>query len=80
MSPKANSRRYSGPAVMTEQDGMENWNCASAARRGTIARRYPYNYQMVLASCRSQPRWSTHRSCHSEGYRCIGGATMAKLQ
>ncbi len=30
---------------MTEQDDMENWNYATAASRGTIARRYPYNYQ-----------------------------------
>jgi nitrite reductase/ring-hydroxylating ferredoxin subunit len=36
--------RYSGPAGMTEQDDMENWNYAHAASRGTIARRYPYNY------------------------------------
>ena len=37
--------RYSGPAGMTEQDDMENWNYAHAASRGTIARRYPYNYE-----------------------------------
>jgi nitrite reductase/ring-hydroxylating ferredoxin subunit len=36
--------RYSGPAGMTEQDDMENWNYAHAASRGTIARRHPYNY------------------------------------
>ncbi|MBO1113047.1 aromatic ring-hydroxylating oxygenase subunit alpha [Bordetella petrii] len=40
--------RYSGPAGMTEQDDMENWNYATAASRGTIARRYPYNYQQSL--------------------------------
>src|SRR5262249_52809853 len=33
--------RYSGPAGLTEQDDMENWNYAHAASRGTIARRYP---------------------------------------
>ena len=27
---------------------MENWNYAHAASRGTIARRYPYNYEMGL--------------------------------
>ena len=37
--------RYSGPAGMTEQDDTENWNYATAASRGTIARRFPYNYQ-----------------------------------
>ena len=37
--------RYSGPAGMTEQDDMENWNYAHAASRGVIARRFPYNYE-----------------------------------
>jgi hypothetical protein len=40
--------RYSGPGGMTEQDDMENWNYATAASYGTIARRYPYNYQQSL--------------------------------
>jgi phenylpropionate dioxygenase-like ring-hydroxylating dioxygenase large terminal subunit len=40
--------RYSGPAGLTEQDDMENWNYAHAASRGTIARRYPYNYEQGL--------------------------------
>ena len=40
--------RYSGPAGLTEQDDMENWNYASAASQGTIARRYPYYYGMGL--------------------------------
>jgi len=40
--------RYSGPAGMTEQDDMENWNYAAAASKGTIARRYPYNYERGL--------------------------------
>jgi phenylpropionate dioxygenase-like ring-hydroxylating dioxygenase large terminal subunit len=42
--------RYSGPAGMTEQDDMENWNYATAASRGTIARRHPYNYQQSLGA------------------------------
>ena len=40
--------RYSGPAGMTEQDDMENWNYAHAASRGTIARRYPYSYEQGI--------------------------------
>lgn len=40
--------RYSGPGGMTEQDDMENWNYATAASRGVIARRQPYNYQLGL--------------------------------
>jgi hypothetical protein len=40
--------RYCGPAGLTESDDMENWNYASAASKGTIARRYPYNYEMGL--------------------------------
>jgi hypothetical protein len=27
---------------------MENWNYATTASKGVIARRYPYNYQMGL--------------------------------
>jgi phenylpropionate dioxygenase-like ring-hydroxylating dioxygenase large terminal subunit len=42
--------RYSGPGGMTEQDDMENWNYATAASRGTIARRYAYNYQIGLGT------------------------------
>ena len=40
--------RYSGPAGMTEQDDMENWLYATRASTGTIARRYPFNYQQSL--------------------------------
>lgn len=40
--------RYSGPAGMTEQDDMENWNYATAASSGPIARRHPYNYQQSM--------------------------------
>jgi len=35
---------------MTEQDDMENWNYATAASRGTIARRHPYNYKAGLGA------------------------------
>ena len=40
--------RYSGPAGLTEQDDMENWNYAHSASRGTVARRYPYTYEQGL--------------------------------
>lgn len=40
--------RYAGPAGMTEQDDMENWNYATAASSGTIARRHPYHYKAGL--------------------------------
>ena len=40
--------RYSGPAGLTEQDDMENWNYAHTASRGTVARRYPYTYEQGL--------------------------------
>jgi phenylpropionate dioxygenase-like ring-hydroxylating dioxygenase large terminal subunit len=42
--------RYSGPAGMTEQDDMENWNYAHAASSGTISRRRPYNYKAGLGA------------------------------
>ncbi len=47
--------RYSGPGGLTEQDDMENWNYASAASNGTIARRYSYNYEMGLGREGSHP-------------------------
>jgi phenylpropionate dioxygenase-like ring-hydroxylating dioxygenase large terminal subunit len=46
------SMRYAGPAGMTEQDDMENWNYATAGARGPIARRYPFNYQQSLGAWR----------------------------
>ncbi|QUT05582.1 aromatic ring-hydroxylating dioxygenase subunit alpha [Sphingobium phenoxybenzoativorans] len=36
---------YSGPAGMTEQDDMENWQYATNGSLGTIARRYPFHYK-----------------------------------
>ena len=35
---------------MTEQDDMENWNYATMASTGTIARRFPYHYKSGLGS------------------------------
>ncbi|MBV1878466.1 MAG: aromatic ring-hydroxylating dioxygenase subunit alpha [Pseudomonadales bacterium] len=40
--------RYAGPAGLTEQDDMENWNYATSASSGARAGLYPYNYQMGL--------------------------------
>lgn len=40
--------RYSGPAGMTEQDDMENWNYATAGSVGPIARRHGFNYQQSM--------------------------------
>ena len=49
--------RYSGPAGMTEQDDMENWNYAHAASRGAIARRYPYTYEMGMGHAVEDYEW-----------------------
>jgi phenylpropionate dioxygenase-like ring-hydroxylating dioxygenase large terminal subunit len=49
--------RYSGPAGMTEQDDMENWNYAHAASRGVIARRHPYTYEMGLGHAVENYEW-----------------------
>ncbi len=38
--------RYAGPAGMTEQDDMENWGYAHQSCQSTIAKRYPFNYQL----------------------------------
>jgi phenylpropionate dioxygenase-like ring-hydroxylating dioxygenase large terminal subunit len=40
--------RYSGPAGMTEQDDMENWNYATASCQGSVAQGYPFNYKAGL--------------------------------
>jgi len=47
--------RYSGPAGMTEQDDMENWNYATAASAGAIARRHPFNYQQSMRAAQLDP-------------------------
>lgn len=46
--------RYSGPSGMTEQDDMENWNYASQASKGVMARRLPYNYTQGIGL------WTSH--------------------
>jgi phenylpropionate dioxygenase-like ring-hydroxylating dioxygenase large terminal subunit len=48
--------RYGGPAGLTEQDDMENWDYASAASRGYIARQYPYNYQLGMGFTKPDDR------------------------
>jgi len=35
-------------ALVDVKHDMENWNYATLASKGVIARRYPYNYQMGL--------------------------------
>ena len=55
--------RYSGPSGLTEQDDMENWNYAHAASRGTIARQYPYNYEMGLGRATRELRGPRPRAC-----------------
>jgi hypothetical protein len=37
--------RYSGPAGMTEQDDMENWNLCPRREPRRDPRRYPYSYE-----------------------------------
>ncbi len=37
---------WSGPTGMVEEDDMENWNYATEASGGTIARQLPYHYAM----------------------------------
>ncbi|HEV2301649.1 MAG TPA: aromatic ring-hydroxylating dioxygenase subunit alpha, partial [Stellaceae bacterium] len=49
--------RYSGPAGLTEQDDMENWNYAHAASRGVIARRHPYCYAQGVGRAVADYEW-----------------------
>jgi len=48
--------RYSGPTGLTEQDDMENWSYLTAATKGPVARRFPYNYQAGLRAERADER------------------------
>lgn len=50
--------RYCGPAGLTESDDMENWNYASAASHGTIARRLAYNFQSGIGRAFTDDRYS----------------------
>jgi phenylpropionate dioxygenase-like ring-hydroxylating dioxygenase large terminal subunit len=58
--------RYSGPAGLTEQDDMENWDYATNASRGGVARQFPYNYSqglgMTQPSCIPDAVEATHWS------------------
>lgn len=40
--------RYSGPPGITEEDDMENWNYATAASKGALARQYKFNYEQGM--------------------------------
>lgn len=81
--------RYSGPAGMTEQDDMENWNYATAASRGTIARRYPYNFQQSMHKVREndplpgtvslQITEENARNFYRRWGRCMDGASWSEL-
>ena len=76
--------RYSGPAGMTEQDDMENWNYAHAASRGTIARRYPYNYEQGIGTAvtdyeyQGLPGSPTRARSRSTTARRTGGSCRAR--
>ena len=50
--------RYQGPSGLTEQDDMENWGYAHEGARGTIAKRYPFNY--VMGKGYEQRSWPVH--------------------
>ncbi len=45
----ANEVLWTGPGGLTQQDDMENWANLTAASKGPIARRLPYNYEMRLS-------------------------------
>ena len=40
---------------MTEQDDLENWLYATRASVGTVARRYPFNYQQSMHNLQIDP-------------------------
>lgn len=81
--------RYSGPAGMTEQDDMENWLYATAASTGTIAKRYPFNYQQSMAAAKKDDpvpgmvskQYSEHiaRNYYSRWASYLDGADWGEL-
>ena len=82
--------RYSGPAGLTEQDDMENWNYATDASRGTIARRYKYHYGQGLgmnhpaavAGATESDSWSTEenaRNFYRRWARFVAGESWQQL-
>ncbi|AMS40128.1 aromatic ring-hydroxylating oxygenase subunit alpha [Aminobacter aminovorans] len=61
--------RYSGPGGMTESDDLENWQYATEASAGNVARRYHYNYQMGLGFEKPVPEFpgASENGEYSEG-------------
>jgi len=61
--------RYSGPGGMTESDDLENWQYATEASAGHVARRYHYNYQMGMGYAEPVPelRGAWNNGEYSEG-------------
>jgi phenylpropionate dioxygenase-like ring-hydroxylating dioxygenase large terminal subunit len=82
--------RYSGPGGLTEQDDMENWNYATDASSGTIARRYRYhygqglgmNYPASVAGATESDSWSTEenaRNFYRRWARFVAGENWQQL-
>jgi hypothetical protein len=82
--------RYSGPGGLTEQDDMENWDYATNASRGSVARQFDYNYGQGLGM--TQPsslegavestNWSTEenaRNFYRRWSRMVQGAEWSDL-
>ena len=66
--------RYGGPAGLTESDDTENWNYAHKASKGTIARRYPYDYSLGLSrEQKGHPLFDKHRLPHDRVLTAKGG-------
>jgi phenylpropionate dioxygenase-like ring-hydroxylating dioxygenase large terminal subunit len=82
--------RYSGPAGLTEQDDMENWDYATEASRGAVARQFDYNYAQGLGQVQRGPmegsvesvHWSTEenaRNFYKHWARFVDGESWAGL-
>jgi phenylpropionate dioxygenase-like ring-hydroxylating dioxygenase large terminal subunit len=61
--------RYSGPGGMTESDDLENWQYATEASSGAVARQHAYNYQMGIGFEEPIPEFpdATANGEYSEG-------------
>ena len=76
--------RFNGPLGMVEADDMENWNYVYPASKGTIARRYPYNFQAGINRNFEDNRLPgfhlSHTSQSEEGHRARFSRWLAFME
>jgi len=89
---RASAQRHFGPTGMFEQDDGDNWKLSTKGNKGTIAKRYPLNYQMGLheeihAATDDLPeRWQGHMgdtnqlNLHRQWQDMMSGKSWAEMR